>query len=185
MGASAAFAPPAFALPAALVSRGFALRPESDGDIPFLMRLYASTREDELKIVPWSAQEKQAFLASQFQAQRLHYRKHFETCAFDVIEQRGVPAGRLYLEPRVSRLHIIDIALMPAWRGQGIGTAILRALQETARAQGKGVGIMVEVFNPARRLYDRLGFTQTADHGVYLEMEWRPDPAGAAQLNTA
>jgi ribosomal protein S18 acetylase RimI-like enzyme len=167
-------APPAFTLPAALVSQGFALRPETDADIPFLMRLYASTRADELAPIPWTDEQKQAFLAQQFQAQRLHYRNTIEGCVFDILEQRGEPAGRLYLDARQTQLHIVDIALMPDWRGQGVGTAILEALQATGRAQGKGVGIFVEKFNPALRLYRRLGFTDISDHGVYLEMEWVP-----------
>jgi ribosomal protein S18 acetylase RimI-like enzyme len=174
--------PAAFTLPAALLSQGFALRPETEADIPILLQLYASTREEELARVPWSAEQKQAFLASQFQAQRRHYRSYFPDCAFDVIEQHGEPAGRLYLEVRQTQLHIIDITLLPAWRRQGIGTAILEALQAAGRASGKGVGIMVEKFNPALQLYRRLGFTDIADHGVYLEMEWLPD---GAQLHVA
>ncbi len=174
--------PPAFTLPAALLSRGFALRPETDADIPFLVRLYASTREEEMAPLPWSAEQKQAFLASQFQAQRHHYRKYFGDCAFDVIEQRGTPAGRLYLQTRQTQLHIIDIALLPAWRRRGIGTAILQALQAAGRAADKGVGVMVEKFNPALRLYQRLGFADLADHGVYLELEWLPE---GGQLNVA
>ena len=158
------------------------MRPEAADDIPFLMRLYASTREDELAAIPWTTEQKQAFLASQFQAQRHHYRTYFDSCAFDVIERRGVPTGRLYLDVRPSWLHIIDIALLPEWRGQGLGTAILAALQSAARADGRGIDIFVEKFNPALRLYRRLGFTNVADHGVYLEMEWRPD---GAQLNVA
>ena len=114
-------APPASTLPAALLSRGFALRPETEADIPFLMRLYASTREEEMAPVPWPAAQKQAFLASQFQAQRTHYRKYFPDCAFDVIEQSGEPAGRLYLQVRKTQLHILDIALLPDWRRRGIG----------------------------------------------------------------
>ena len=168
--------PPAFALPAALLSQGFALRPETDADIDFLMRVYASTCEQELAPVPWSAEEKRAFLASQFQAQRHHYRTYFaDNTAFDVLEERGEPAGRLYLQVRRTQLYIIDITLLPPWRGLGTGTAILEALQAAGRADGKGVGIMVEKFNPALRLYRRLGFTDIADSGVYLEMEWLPD----------
>ena len=125
-------APPAFELPAVLLSQGFALRPETNDDIPFLMRLYASTREDELAPIPWSAEQKQALLASQFQAQRYHYRTHIAGCAFDILEQRGVPAGRLYNETRQSQLYIVDISLRPDWRGKGIGTAILEALMATA-----------------------------------------------------
>ena len=168
-------APPAFLLPAALASQGYALRRESEADIPFLMRLYASTREQELAVAPWSEEQKQAFLASQFQAQRRHYYQHIPDCAFAVIERDGAPVGRLYLEPRRTRLHIVDIALLPQWRGQGLGTAIMQALQAHAATRGKGVGIFVEKFNPALRLYRRLGFAENADRAVYLEMEWLPD----------
>ncbi|HTU92764.1 MAG TPA: GNAT family N-acetyltransferase [Gemmataceae bacterium] len=168
-------APPFFTLPVALLSQGFALRPETDADIPDLLRIYASTREEELAPVPWSVEEKLAFIGQQFQAQRYHYRKHFADCAFDVIEERGTPAGRLYLQARQTQLHIIDITLLPGWRRRGIGTAILEALQDAGGGCGKGVGIMVEKYNPALRLYERLGFAPIADHGVYLEMEWTAD----------
>lgn len=174
--------PPAFELPAALQSQGYVLRSETDADIPFLMQLYAATREAEMAQAPWTAEQKQAFLASQFQAQRHHYRTYIDGCAFDVLEFEGAPMGRLYLETRVTRLHIVDIALLPQWRGQGIGTAIVEALQAAGRASGKGVGIFVEKFNPALRLYRRLGFIDVADHEVYLEMEWLPQ---SAQLNVA
>jgi ribosomal protein S18 acetylase RimI-like enzyme len=166
--------PPAFSLPAALASQGFALRPETEDDVPFLMRLYASTREQELAAIPWSAEQKQAFLVSQFQAQRHHYRSFIADCSFQVLARAGAPVGRLYLEPRETRLHIVDIALVPEQRGHGTGTAILKALQETARQSGRGLGIFVEKFNPALRLYRRLGFAEIADHEVYLEMEWMP-----------
>ncbi|HEX4409636.1 MAG TPA: GNAT family N-acetyltransferase [Xanthobacteraceae bacterium] len=171
--------PPAFTLPMVLLSKGYALRPETEADIPFLMRLYASTREDEFAAVPWTAEQKQAFMASQFQAQRHHYRTQIDGCIFEVLEYDGVPAGRLYLDVRHTRLHIVDIALLPECRGRGIGTAILQTLIATAESDGKGVGIFVEKFNPALRLYRRLGFTDIADTGVYLEMEWLPESAAA------
>ena len=91
-----------------------------------------------------------------------------------MITLAGEPVGRLYLETRETRLHIVDIALMPAQRGRGTGTAILAALQQAARANGRGVGIFVEKFNPALRLYRRLGFAEIANHEIYFEMEWLP-----------
>jgi ribosomal protein S18 acetylase RimI-like enzyme len=172
---------PPFALPTALLSQGFALRAETDADIAFLMRLYASTREEELAPVPWSAEQKAVFLTQQFDAQRRHYRAYTD-CAFDVIEHTGTPAGRLYLQTQPSRLHIVDVALLPAWRGRGVGVALLEGLQNAGRASGRNVSTFVEKFNPALRLYRRLGFTEIADHGVYLEMEWRP---AGPQLNVA
>ncbi len=174
--AIASNAPPAFEVPAALSSQGYALRPETEDDIAFLMRLYASTREEELAQAPWPPAQKQAFLAQQFGAQRKYYYETIENCRFDVLERRGEPIGRLYLQDRLTRLHIVDIALLSEWRGKGLGGAIIKALQDAGRAQGTAVDIMVEKFNPALRLYRRLGFADVADHGVYLEMEWLPPP---------
>ena len=173
-------APPAFEMPAALASLGFAVRPETDDDVPFLMALYVSTRTEELAPVPWTAAQKVAFLAGQFHAQRQHYRTHIPACAFLVIERNGAPVGRLYLEPRQTQLHLVDVALTPDQRGAGVGTALLKALIERAHREGKAVGIFVEHFNPALRLYRRLGFTEIQDTGVYLEMELTPDLAAAA-----
>ncbi|MGA7673668.1 MAG: GNAT family N-acetyltransferase [Rhizomicrobium sp.] len=173
-------APSAIQLSAALLSQGFTLRPETEDDTSFLGQLYASTREDELALVDWSAEQKQAFLAGQFQAQRHHYRTYLAGCSFDILEYNGVPIGRLYLDVRPSRLHIADIALMPEWRGKGIGTAILEMLIGMGSSMGKSVGIFVEKFNPALRLYRRLGFIEIQDTGVYLEMEWTAD--GPAQV---
>jgi ribosomal protein S18 acetylase RimI-like enzyme len=171
--------PPALTLPAALVSQGFALRPETDDDLPFLMSLYASGREEELAAAPWTPEQKNAFLAQQFQAQRHHYRTYMPDCAYDVIEQNGAPVGRLYLEATPDMLNLVDIALVAELRNQGVGHAILVALQEAAIESGRRIVAFVEKFNPALRLYRRLGYTDVKDHDVYLEIEWRPGAAAA------
>lgn len=160
-----------FALPATLVARGFSLRPETDADVPFAMRLYASTREEELaQVSGWSEEQKSLFLAQQFTAQRHHYKTQL-ACDFHVIEHHGEPVGRLYLERRQTIVTIVDIALMPDARGKGTGRIIIEALIEAAAQTGRGVGIFVEKFNPALRLYQRLGFTVVRELEVYLEME--------------
>jgi ribosomal protein S18 acetylase RimI-like enzyme len=174
--------PRAFQLPAALMARGYTLRPETDADIGFLQDLYASTRAFELSLAAeWSEAQKREFVLGQFAAQRHHYRTHYPETAFDVIERNGVPVGRLYLEVRRSRLHVLDILLAPEYRGTGLGTAILMALTDAAGAHDKGVGIFVEKYNPALSLYQRLGFVTVGDFEVYLEMEWRADQAKVAQ----
>lgn len=167
--------PPAFILPEVLLSRGIALRPETDADLPFLLQVYAATRTEELALVPWSEEEKRAFLIQQFGAQRHHYYTYFPETAFGVIEQEGRPIGRLYLHERQTRVSIIDIALLPGNRHGGIGSAIITALQEQAAARGKGLAIFVERNNPARMLYDRLGFTVISEGDVYWEMDWAPE----------
>lgn len=164
-----------FALPAGLTAQGFILRPEAEADIPFLQRLFISTRWEEVApIVDWTDEQKRLFLEAQFRAQRHHYLTYYPDCERDVLESEGRPCGRLYLDRRASTLAIVDISLLPEWRGRGIGTALLNGVFAEAREVQKSVAIQVEKFNPALRLYQRLGFVPDADLGVYLSMIWRP-----------
>ena len=112
----------------------------------------------------------------QFEAQRRHYRSEMPDCAWLVLEHEGTPVGRLYLESRDDGLHIVDIALMPEWRGKGVGAAILNELKALAETSRVKLCLFVETFNPALNLYRRLGFVQIGDTGVYLEMAWTPNP---------
>ncbi len=169
--------PQRLAVPAALAEQGFALRPETETDLPFLRQLYISTRWDEVSAAAdWPDAQKIAFLESQFALQRHHYLNHYANASFDVIEQHGAPAGRLYVDRQERTLLIVDIALLPQWRGRGIGTALIEALFAEARAVGKEVSISVEKFNPAQRLYRRLGFRPYAEDDVYWFMYWSSDP---------
>lgn len=157
----------------ALAEQGIALRAETAVDDPYLLWLYATTRQAELDQAPdWSPEQKQAFVAMQFEAQRRHYRHALDNVAFDVIERAGVPIGRLYTREGQTILHIVDILIDPAERGAGLGTALLQCLDEGARGAGKALNIFVETFNPAKRLYERLGFVPVGEpQGFFLEME--------------
>jgi ribosomal protein S18 acetylase RimI-like enzyme len=162
-------------IPPVLRGKGFALRTETEADVPFLRRLYISTRWEELApVVDWTDVQKIAFLDSQFDAQRSHYLSQYAGAAFDILEAQGVPAGRLYLDRQADTLLVVDIALLPQWCGRGIGTALLEAMFAEARLSGKGVTISVEKFNPAQRLYRRLGFREYAEDDIYWFMHWSP-----------
>jgi GNAT superfamily N-acetyltransferase len=161
-----------------LVDR-ISLRPITDADLPFLLQLYASTRVEELAPVPWSDEQKAAFLVQQFQAQHAWWQEKYRDARFDLLEVDGVPAGRLYVDVWEQEIRVVDIALVPAYRGAGIGSLLLRRVFAEGDAAGKPVSIHVEVFNPARRLYDRLGFVEKGAHGdVYILME---RPVGAPE----
>ncbi|GAB4186722.1 MAG: GNAT family N-acetyltransferase [Wenzhouxiangellaceae bacterium] len=147
-------------------------RPITTDDQPFLARLYASTREEELRQVPWSREQKDEFLGMQFQAQHRYYQEHFHKAQFLVIEQDGSAIGRVYLDRREDEIRLIDIALTPDCRGAGLGSQLLLDLLDEARARQLPVRIHVEQFNPAMRLYLRLGFKKIEDQGVYHLMEW-------------
>jgi ribosomal protein S18 acetylase RimI-like enzyme len=169
---------PRLAMPSVLSEQGFRLRPETEADIPFLRRLYISTRWEELAVVDWTEAQKITFLDQQFDAQRHHYRNYYPATAFDILEAPGASAGRLYLDRQPDMLLIIDIALLPEWRGRGIGTALIEAILDEARPAGSAVEIAVEKFNPAQRLYRRLGFREYSEDGPYFFMRWRPQPDG-------
>ena len=170
---------PSLAVPVALAAQGYRFRPETEADLPFLQRLYMSTRWEELAMVDWTEAQKIAFLDQQFAAQRRHYLTHFADAVFDVLEAPNGPAGRLYLHRQPKFLLIIDIALLPEWCGRGIGTAVIEEIFAEARPHGKAVEIAVEKFNPAQRLYERLGFREYSENGPYRFMRWRPGTEGS------
>jgi RimJ/RimL family protein N-acetyltransferase len=147
------------------------LRPVRSSDTQFLLHLYATTRVDELAQVPWTDEQKAAFIIQQFSAQHEHWQANYTDTSWDVILQDGEPIGRLYVARWPDEIRIIDIALMPEHRNSGIGTRFIKKLFDEADESGRKVSIHVELFNPAKRLYERLGFVQAGDRGVYLLME--------------
>jgi len=160
---------------------GLAFRRVVDADLPFLARLYGSTRADELALLPWSAEQKAAFVDMQFRAQHEDYARNCPDADRLVILRGGEPIGRLYVEGRGNDIHIIDIAFLGEHRRRGLGTAVMQDLCDEAAAGAKAVAIYVEKNNPAMRLYHRLGFVRVDDHGIYDFMRATPP----AQANTA
>src|SRR4051812_44150926 len=117
------------------------LRTATPEDAPFLRAVYASTREEELAQVPWTTEQKQAFTDGQFASQDAHYRAHYPTAEFFIIEKAGTPIGRLYVDRWSREVRIMDISLLPPSRGTGVGTRLLQELQEEARSEGKALSI--------------------------------------------
>jgi ribosomal protein S18 acetylase RimI-like enzyme len=155
-----------------VAAAGLRFRPITDADLPFLYEVYASTRTEELAPLAWSDAQKMAFLTMQFRAQHADYQQNYPGADRLVVTRADQPAGRLYIE-RTARAHVvIDIALLPQHRGQGLGVAIMRDLMDEAACAGRLLSIHVEKFNPALRLYRRLGFRTVEDKGVYDLMHW-------------
>lgn len=145
----------------------YRLRPATPDDDAWQLAIYASTRADELALTGWPPAQREAFVHQQHRAQQLHYRQHFPRSACQLIVVADAVAGRLWTDPRDAGLHILDIAVLPAWRGQGLGTRCLLALA----AGGQRLSIQVEIHNPARRLYERLGFVTAGEpQGLYQPM---------------
>ena len=159
------------------------LRPENPGDREFLFRVYASTRQAEMALVPWTLEQKEAFIWMQFEAQSREYQQRFKAADFQIVLVNGAAAGRLYLDRRADEIRIVDITLLPEWRGRGIGSHLLGEVLAEGVRRGLPVSIHVEGSNPALTLYERLGFQKVSAYGIYWLMVWKPDREEACLIN--
>ncbi len=151
------------------------LRPSRLEDGPFLFRVYASTRADEMSLVDWTHDQKDAFLQMQFNAQRQYYLETYRTAEYSIIQCDGLDIGRLIVDRQPDRFVLMDIALLPEYRNGGIGKALITDLMAQAAREGKPLRLHVEIFNPALHLYERLGFKKVQMAGIYYEMEWQQE----------
>lgn len=150
-------------------------RPVTDEDDEFLFSVYASSRAEEMALVPWNEEQKRAFLLSQFEAQKLYYLEKYPDASYQVVLLDREPIGRLYVARLPDQIRIIDLTLRTEHRGKGIGGPIARDLMKEAARAGKPVRIYVESFNRSRTLFERLGFAPIEDDSLYMLMEWGSD----------
>lgn len=149
-------------------------RPVAPEDDEFLLDVYASTRAEELAPVPWTDEQKRAFLRMQFDAQRGEYFQRFPDADYRVILVGGRPAGRLWVARTAKQIRLMDIALLPELRNRGGGKLLVRRLADEAARAGLPLRHMVyELNTEAMRFYERLGFTRFELQGAYWEMEMK------------
>jgi len=146
------------------------LRPALPEEVDFLLSLYASTREAELQMFGWSAAQLDAFIRMQFNAQTQHYVNGYPDAENKIVCLGDTRIGRLLVDRSRAEILLVDIALLPEFRGAGVGGRLIQELLDEADRQGKAVKLHVVKTNPAGRLYQRLGFSVTQDDGVYFEM---------------
>jgi GNAT superfamily N-acetyltransferase len=153
------------------------LRPvDNASDEAFLLSVYGSSRAEEMARVPWSEEQKQAFVKMQFTAQRDHYALVYPEAKHDIIYAAEKPVGRIYVDRNAERVHVLDVTVLPEHRGQGVGTALLRRLMDEAGASGIPVTIYVELFNPSLQLFEGLGFQREKEEGYQFLMKWQAQP---------
>jgi ribosomal protein S18 acetylase RimI-like enzyme len=150
------------------------LRPATAVDDPFMQQLYATSRDYEMALLPWDDAQKEAFLTMQYHAQRQGYQLQYPHAEWQIVLWQGEPIGRLIVETRPPELGLMDITLLPAWRGRGIGSELIRGVCARATAVGLPVRLYVDLLNNAAcRLYERLGFTVLQTSEVDQWLEWR------------
>jgi ribosomal protein S18 acetylase RimI-like enzyme len=141
---------------------------------PFLLQLYGTTRELEMNLLPWPAEQKENFLTSQYESREIHYSRVFPKAQNFVICLEDKPIGRLYLDRGDLEIRIVDFALLPEYRGLGIGTNLVRELQREVMETGKVLTGSVDRMNRAVNFWQRLGFQLDESTSMYLPMAWRP-----------
>ena len=153
------------------------LRAITAEDMPFLLHLYGTTREDELALTDFSNTEKDSFVSQQFQAQHATYTTRCPRARFDIILVEKQPVGRLYVDRREQEIRIMDVALLPGWRRRGIGSMLMSQLLDESRLSGRPLSLHVERNNPrAFAWYQRLGFAPVFQSETHMFMVW---PEGA------
>jgi ribosomal protein S18 acetylase RimI-like enzyme len=160
---------------------GVSLRPVTPADREFLIAVYGGTRAAELAQVPWTEEQKDAFIRWQFERQDEEYNQRYPDARYDVILVDGVPAGRIWVGSDDKQIRLLDIAIKPEFQNRGVGTHLLRRLMAEATESNKALRHMVFVLNDnAHRFYERLGFVVIEDLGGYKHMEWRPGQSQSA-----
>jgi ribosomal protein S18 acetylase RimI-like enzyme len=155
--------------PVDALAQSINLRLVTPDDEAFLLKLFGSTRE-EFRLL--NSAELEGLIRTQFTLQHQQYRNGYPNGEDHLIIYDGEPIGRIFIDEAEKELTLIDIALLPDYRNRGIGRLLLDQLLARAAAAKKQVRLHVFNSNPARRLYERLGFTETGRDSMYIEMRY-------------
>jgi ribosomal protein S18 acetylase RimI-like enzyme len=152
----------------------YTVRSATTEDGPFLEALYQDSRREEVRAWGWDPQQAEAFLRLQWLAKRQSYAMQYPNAEYRLVTVNDSAAGAYLLNEEPRQIRIVDIAFMQLYRNRGLGTLLLKALQQEAKQREADLLLSVQTHNPARRLYERLGFKETGcdDAGMYLSMCW-------------
>jgi len=152
------------------------IRPAGPADETFLAALYRSTRDDLLAL-PADPAMIDGLVAMQQRMQLAGYRNSYPEAQYQVLALDGVAVGRLVTALADGVVRVVDIAVLPQARGQGVAREALRRLQAQAASEGRDLALAVRKDNAgARRLYAALGFAVAGESEMDLELRWAAQP---------
>jgi len=156
-------------------SNSISFRPVAAGDEETLLEIYKSSRGDDLRGLGWAEDRINEFLEMQYKAQQNFHESEYKRATDELILVGGQPAGRLIVERSDSEIRCVDVALLPAHRNGGIGSFVIRKLQDEAGQAKQPLRLQVIRFNRAVNLFERSGFVRTSETGTHFQMEWTPE----------
>ena len=139
----------------------FGLRPATDADLPFMYHAHClGLGPYILQIRGWDEEKERAFFFGRFSA---------SDCKVIVVD--GQPAGFVRIEDNGDYLRLDYVVLLPEHQRRGIGGAIVSDLLHQAQQRGVPVKLNVLRVNPAKALYERLGFRDVGgdEHRFFME----------------
>jgi ribosomal protein S18 acetylase RimI-like enzyme len=150
------------------------LRPAGPEDEPLLHALFAEDKQAELAGAGMPAALVQTLVEMQYRGRQTTYTARYPESEDSILlGDFDEPVGRLLLHRKPGCWRIVDIAVLAAHRGRGLGTRALEDCQRRAAAVGASLELHVERQNPAQRLYRRQGFQIASEDAIGLEMVWR------------
>ncbi|MCC6743751.1 MAG: GNAT family N-acetyltransferase [Acidobacteria bacterium] len=152
------------------------VRHADEADSGLLYELFKSVRGKELEVAGLPASSLEHLLRIQHDAQRRSYQMAFPDLEVRIVEIGGKSCGQIALSTTDDAVHLVDVSIAPAERGRGVGNCLVRLVCEDAAARDLPVKLHVAAGNPARRLYERIGFRLTKEDAIYDSMEWRAEP---------
>lgn len=153
-----------------MTRKPYQTRPATPDDIDLLKRLYRASRDRELAAMPWSPAMKDAFITQQFELRQRDYGLTYAKAEDKIIMLENAPVGRILIDRSDAVWVLVDIVLLGAAQGQGIGADLLTSLIEEAAQADKALELHVEPHNPALRLYQRLGFKPVDQTQTHIRM---------------
>lgn len=152
------------------------LRPETQADINFLLKLYEESRPHLKWISNLDPETLASMIKMQFNNEQAQIKGIYPDVDLKIVELDEKAVGRFYVHYNSQVWRIIEIALLAEYRGKGIGTVLLTCLQEEARKTGNSICLSVTWYNrEAHLLYEKCGFKVVESNGVCSEMLWKPE----------
>jgi GNAT superfamily N-acetyltransferase len=152
-----------------------AVRPALPQDEIFLYELYVAIRGPMFDRAPIAAAQKEHLLRMQFQAQTSSYTYQFPNSCYHVVLLDSKPVGRLWVAPAEGGLVLVDIGIHPDVQSKGLGTVLVKRVQEEAQKAKLPIRSTVDRFNPGSlKFHQRLGFQVVREDLLQYYMEWRP-----------
>lgn len=161
---------------------GLNIRPANHADNPFLEKLHHSTRQD-LQLIDADKEVVESIMELQLKAQTQGYGSQFPNAMYFVVERHCEPIGKVTVDFGHNEVRLVDLALIPAARGKGLGAEIIRAFQQAATMVAVPMTLSVMQSNfPAKALYQKLGFVTASVEIPYELMVWSPPAMKLIQI---